>query len=317
MGYDEHFLGEPVAAPGLSARLKHDTVFTGAEQPFLLDHAGYSVALSRSRRLAWFSSANLDAALRLHIPRKKLRSWWKTEAEITPATVMTRPWYQASNRLLQRGHLTPADVMEWGVDETEAAERANNTFYYSNAAPQMRRLNCAEWRVLEAYIGAEAAKSGHGRLSVHTGPVLAPDDPVYLPQPEGETTLQIPRLFWKVVYYHNPQNVLCRVGFMMSQEQLLRESQLVSWPSGRRRAVAEGGPFLELGDQKAYQVNVALIERLTGLKFARAKDVYRDRRPSQLILREIDLEARFTPHFREGVALKDQSSLQFMIGLEL
>ncbi|MCK6695204.1 MAG: DNA/RNA non-specific endonuclease [Thermoanaerobaculia bacterium] len=317
MGYDEHFLGELVTPPRLSAKLKHDTVHTGAEKPYLLEHTGYSVALSASRRLAWFSSANLDAAQHQGIRRKNLQSQWKIEPEITPESVVTRPWYQASNKLLQRGHLTPADAMEWGADENEAIERANSTFFYSNAAPQMRRLNCAEWRVLEAYIGAEAAKGGHSRLSVHTGPVLAPDDPVYLPQPEADASLQIPRLFWKVVYYHNPANILCRVGFLMSQEHLLRESQLVSWPAAPRRAAAAGGPFADLGDQKTYQVKVALIGQLTGLKFTRAKEVYRDKRPRELVLMEIDLRERFTPRFQQGVALKDKGLLQFMIGLEL
>ena len=316
MGYDERFLGDPVAAPKLSATLKHDTLTT-AEQDYMLHHTGYSVALSASRRLAWFSSANLDAAQHQGIRRKNLQSQWKIEPEITPESVVTRPWYQASNKLLQRGHLTPADAMEWGVDETEAIERANSTFFYSNAAPQMRRLNCAEWRVLEAYIGAEAAKAGHSRLSVHTGPVLASDDPVYLPQPQADVSLQIPRLFWKVVYYHNPDNILCRVGFLMSQEHLLRESQLVSWPAGQQRGAAAGGPFADLGDQKTYQVKVAFIGKLTGLKFTKAKEVYRDKRPRELTLMEIDLRERFTPRFQQGVALKDKSLLQFMTGLEL
>lgn len=320
MGYDVHFLGDRVAVPKLSEVQKNDTVLFGPPDQYLLQHAGYSVALSASRRLAWFSSANLDAAQRRGILRKNLRSSWKTEPEIVPEAVMTRPWYRASKRLLQRGHLTPADVMEWGADEAEAAERANSTFFYSNAAPQSRRLNCAEWRVLEAYIGAEALKSGHSRLCIHTGPVLAPDDPEYLPRPEGEVSLQIPRLFWKVVYYHNPEGKLCRVGFLMSQEQLLRESRLVKWPSVKRRAAAAAGPFAELGTQKVYQVDVPLIERLSGLKFSRAREVYRDDRPQELILREIDLQERFVPAFRQGVAVrgvKQGEVLRFMIGLEL
>lgn len=276
--------------------------------------------MSASRRLAWFSSANLDAALRHGILRKNLRSSWKTEPDLAPEAVMTRPWYLASKRLLQRGHLTPADVMEWGADAAEATERANSTFFYSNAAPQSRRLNCVEWRVLEAYIGAEANKSGHSRLCIHTGPVLAADDPEYLPRPEGPTTLQIPCLFWKVVYYRDPQGKLCRVGFLMSQAQLLRESSLVKWPAMKRRGATAGGAFAELAAQKVYQVNIALIEQLSGLTFAAARDTLRDERPRELVLQEIDLQERFVPGFRQGVALRDiqqHKRLRFMIGLEL
>lgn len=314
MAYDVRFLGKMVATPKLSDEMKQDLAPGGAGPEHLLHHSGYSVALSASRRLAWFSSANLDAAQKQKLPRKKLRSSWQTEPDISPESVMTQPWYQASKQQLQRGHLTPADAMEWGADEDEAVERANSTFFYSNAAPQIRRLNCAEWRVLEAYIGAEAAKSGHSRLCVHTGPVLLSDDPLYLPQPEGETRLKIPRLFWKVVYYRNPENALCRVGFLMSQDQLLHKSKLVEWPAKERAAA---GPFAQLGAQKTYQVNVSLIEKLTGLRFARAKNVYRDRRPRELILQEIDLQERFVPSFRQGVARKKEHTLQFMIGLEL
>lgn len=320
MGYDAHFLGDRVSLPKLSAAQKNDTLRVGHPDQYLLQHAGYSVALSASRRLAWFSSANLDAALRHSILRKNLRSSWKTEPDIAPEAVMTRPWYRASKRLLQRGHLTPADVMEWGGDEAAAAERANSTFFYSNAAPQSRRLNCAEWRVLEAYIGAEAVKAGHSRLCIHTGPVLAADDPEYLPRPEGVAALQIPRLFWKVVYYRNPQGKLCRIGFLMSQAQLLRESSLVKWPLMKRRGATAGGAFAELDTQKAYQVNIALIEQLSGLKFAAAREPLRDDRPRELILQEIDLRERFVPQFRQGVAAQPEkkgATLRFMIGLEL
>lgn len=150
-------------------------------------------------------------------------------------------------------------------------------------------MNGAEWRLLEAYIGAEAGKTGHFRLSIHTGPVLAADDPVYVHRPEGDATLRIPRLFWKVVYYRNPANKLCHVGFMMSQAQLLRESGLVIMRLARAVLPVEG-PFAELGKQKTYQVNVLMIEQLTGLHFSGAREVYRNDQPQELILREIDLQ---------------------------
>ena len=320
MGYDEHFLGDTVFVPKLSAAQKTDTTRTGTEHDYLLHHAGYSVAMCTSRRMAWFSSANLDSALRVPILRKKLRTYWKTEPEISPAALTRQPWYRASKKLLQRGHLTPADVMEWGENEAAAIERANSTFYYSNAVPQVPRLNGAEWRLLEAYIGAEAGKAGHFRLSIHTGPVLADDDPVYVPRPEGDATLRIPRLFWKVVYYRNPANKLCHVGFLMSQAQLLRESGLVITPAAERAVLPVEGPFAELGKQKTYQVNVSMIEQLTGLQFSGAREVYRNDQPQELILREIDLRERFVPMFQQGVVLpaaKGKQSLQFMIGLEL
>jgi len=70
--------------------------------------------------------------------------------------------------------------------------------------------------------------------------------------------------------------------------------------------------FDDYEDAAMYQVNVSMVEKLTGLGFSPAKDPYRDNRPVKLILQEVevggDLEsfpANGGPAFNlEGIVLE-------------
>ena len=65
------------------------------------------------------------------------------------------------------------------------------------------------------------------RVSVFTGPVLKEDDPIFVTEVDGES-VQIPVLFWKLVYYVNhTEGKLCRAGFLVGQEELLRKDGII------------------------------------------------------------------------------------------
>lgn len=81
--------------------------------------------------------------------------------------------------------MTRREDPNWGRD----AKRANSdTFYVTNATPQMQPFNAGIWLGLEDY-ALEHAKQDEMKISVFTGPVLARDDPVFF-------GVKVPVQFW-------------------------------------------------------------------------------------------------------------------------
>ncbi len=323
-GYNAQFLSDDheVPLPVLSPEQQADTITDPEHPDGLFPHANYSLMISTSRRLAWYSAANLDASLFQPVSRKQLTSYWRREKNLTKQDLTTGIWYILSQKKLQRGHLTPADCMEWGQDPEDAIRNANTTFYFSNAAPQIQRLNGREWGMLERYIGQECVKAGSGRLCVHTGPVLQASDPLYIHEVDGQSLI-IPVLFWKVIWYLDPAGQLCRIGFIMSQANLLKASELLHADVVERMA-QQPGPFEELGNYKTYQISVDALQELTGLQFGAAeRDPYPEERPQELMLQEVDVPVSFTPATGQGVAERGAAAppgkqqLRILVGLEL
>lgn len=153
---------------------------------------------------------------------------------------------------LDRGHLVRRMDPVWGP--RDAAEQANrDTFMFTNAAPQVARFNQSKelWKGLEDYV-LEHAETYAQRLSVFTGPLLAPDDPVY-------RGVQLPRRFWKVAAWATDEPGrprLAATGYLL--EQTIKVDELDT-PS----ATPSGAPGL--GAFRTFQVTVVDLATLTGL----------------------------------------------------
>ena len=121
------------------------------------------------------------------------------------------------------------------------------------------------------------------RICVFTGPILSNSNP-YFVAPINGRQIKIPSLFWKVVIFQKEDGNLYRVGFMMSQTKLLKEHHIIE------ELELEDELFMQFKDADTYQVNISLIEELSGLKFSSAIDSYRDDRNKKLIFKEIDID---------------------------
>jgi endonuclease G, mitochondrial len=272
MKYNPNFLEKEVQLPKLSAAQLKDTI-TNAEDNTLIEHLNYSVAMCKSRRLAWYSVARIDSSLKQTVGRDELWSSFRVENQLTKAQIIHKEWYRVSGELLDQGHLTPADVMEWGDSHEAAKENANDTFYFTNASPQHKKLNRNEWRLLEHFISLECQKTNHTRLLVITGNLLADDDPEYLPMSEPDFKLKIPIRFWKVIYYLNKKGKLCRIGFVMGQKELMEQSGLVAVQGLEKIHRSLDDAFTDLGKNKVFQVSVKQLAAWTGHKFSKAQEV--------------------------------------------
>ena len=240
--FDTRFLGvdAPLPAPRPGSRVR------------ALPSTHFTVLLDLDRRLAAATGVNILGSALREVERG---DDWYLDERVAPGEQCGPELYARND--LDRGHLVRRRDPVWGDEAT--ARRANaETFAYPNAAPQAADFNqSAElWSGLEDYVLEHARASGR-RLSVFTGPVLAPDDPVY-------RGVQIPRMFWKVAAWADSSDAaprLATTGYVLDQSPVLDEIDL---RAATAHALAAGQPP-PLGTFRTFQVPVGDIATLTGL----------------------------------------------------
>ncbi len=234
-GYDSQFLGKTVELPLLSGELAAAAApVDGGDH--VLAYTNFSVVMHAERRLAIYTAVNIDGNL-AERPKRGKDKWY-----IDPRIDRDQ---QAGNELyvrnpLDRGHLVRRLDPVWGPRAKEAIE---DTFHYTNAAPQHAKLNRKSWVGLEDFV-LDNADLHDLKISVFTGPVFRPDDMVY------RLKFQIPVEFWKVVAMVKKDGKLSATAYLQTQKNLV-----------------QGLEFAFSDVFNTYQVPVNRIERLTGLDF--------------------------------------------------
>ena len=71
---------------------------------------------------------------------------------------------------------------------------------------------------------------------------------------------------------------------MMSQNKLLQENHIIE------ELESEDQLFMQFKDADTYQVNISLIEEMTGIEIPNVIDSYNDSRKTKLVLKEIDID---------------------------
>jgi endonuclease G, mitochondrial len=234
-GYAPTFLGVRVDLPQLSPAQMADVAPRVDGRGNVLEYVNFSVVMSRSRRTAYFTAVNIDGKKKKSI--KRGRDVWyfdpRLEREHQPG-----PDLYALNDL-DRGHLVRREDPVWGRSATTANE---DTFHFTNCAPQHKHLNRLSWLRLEDYI-LKNAVAHELKVSVFTGPVLRADDMVY------RQMYQIPAEFWKVVVMVKPGKKLSATAYLQTQKNLIEDLEFA------------------YGAYRTYQVPVARIEAITSLDF--------------------------------------------------
>lgn len=199
-----------------------------------LDYAHFTVVMSRTRRLALFTAANLDGSGSVSVPRGG--DPWAFDGRI-PEDAQAGDALYADNDF-DRGHLVRREDPNWGPD---AATANRDTFHFTNCAPQLSVFNQRTWLELEDYILANTRRVRE-RASVFTGPVFRADDPVY-------RGVAIPLAYWKVVAFVHGDGRPSATAYLIAQE------------------VDVSGMSLLFGAFRTYQRSILSIAALTGLDF--------------------------------------------------
>ena len=240
-GYDPDFLNETIPLPQLSETLLDDAVKLGddGEGGTELKYTHFSIIMSKSRRLAYFTAVNIDGNDTRSIIRGN--DYWYMDPRIPKKFQSGKDLYV--NNSLDKGHLVKRLEPVWG----EMAEDANeDTFHYTNSAPQHKNLNRKIWKDLENYILSNTDKHDL-KVSVFTGPIFRADDMLY----RGE--FQVPAEYWKIAVMVKDNDKLSATGYLQTQKNLIEDLEFA------------------FGEYKTYQVPVTKIESLTKIDFGKLR----------------------------------------------
>ncbi|SFM50485.1 DNA/RNA non-specific endonuclease [Nitrosomonas communis] len=248
-GYQVSFLGAGFEVPLPDCNAHHNDLIqvsgTNGEKTVEITYRHFSVLYSRSRRVPRLTAVNIDGATHKRIKRQKSGDQWFFDLRISPELQLNKNDYGLS--LIDRGHMVRREDPNWGAIE-EAQQANDDTFHYTNAAPQHSRLNQNNktWLGLENYILDNARTFGL-QACVFTGPILRENDPLL-----ENTNVQIPLEFWKVVVVRDAErNKLHATGYVLGQGQLVRD-------------ITEGFLYDEFG---TYQVAITTIAKASGINF--------------------------------------------------
>lgn len=277
-GYQPNFLGKKLAIPlpKLPSRAKAQ----------VLKYWNYTVALNTSRRLAFYSAANIDPT-RWQGNRDAQGDTWYPDKRVKPVEAQVgREFYkkqkefEATDRTLNpfdQGHLSRRSDLQWGDDDAEAKRNGDDSYHYPNCVPQHWQFNqnnkrSGLWFRLEEHAASEKFAGG-AKFTVINGPVF--DAPKSLPGPGGKPRLNpegksvkdkafggvaIPKQYFKVM--------ACAAGgklrvaaFVVTQEDLLEKL-------GRMHAQeSDKDVGLTDGEAALYRVSIPTLEKLTGMDF--------------------------------------------------
>ncbi|WP_242122129.1 DNA/RNA non-specific endonuclease [Sphingomonas lacusdianchii] len=243
-GYVADFLGPEVPLPKVRANGSDVLTFElDGKTEHELRYEHFSVVMSRSRRMCFFSAVNISGRQ----SRKSKRGPWRWDPRLPRTQQIMKECYGNPPRF-SRGHMTRREDPSWG-DETTADRGNQDSMHVTNVAPQMQAFNSPIWLALEDY-ALDNARSDKMDISVFTGPYFRRDDPVMY-------GVQVPVAFWKIIaFIHEETRQLCATGYELDQRQsMVPEEEFVF------------GQFVSPQLGIATQVPIAAITRRSGLSF--------------------------------------------------
>ena len=283
-GFNPKFLGGGVTVPlpKVKKTTKFGKVLLIKGKPEI-KYWNYSLVMNATRRLAFFSAANVDSNKFRGNRDADGDTWYidKRTPELEKAQ-LGRDFYKKQKEFeadrtmspFDQGHLSRRSDLQWGDDEEEAKRNGDDTYHYSNCSPQHWQFNqnskaSGLWFRLE-----ESAINTLGRgskLCLINGPVF--DAPMSTLGSDGMMRLnlkgkrvadgkfgnvKIPKMFFKVIAYRKG-NLLQVKAFVVTQEELLATIDRF-YPEERTAVLTE----MEV---RLYQVKIADLERLTDIDF--------------------------------------------------
>ncbi len=239
------FLPLPEARADMPWQLAKNQLAEAGNDPHELRYHHFSILMNADRRLACVTAVNIDGARikavnrtdKTVIDRPTLGDLgveslggegaeatddFRPDRRVLPDEQMNRPFYEKQNvpgfldpkspertaRMFQKGHIILRSDPAWGI-EAEALAAERDTFFYTNAAPQVGFFNQGSalnrpgskgklrWRAVETYVLRNAVTMRR-RVNVFAGPVFDDKkDPVY------RFDAKVPMRFWKIAVWHD------------------------------------------------------------------------------------------------------------------
>ncbi|HTV70610.1 MAG TPA: DNA/RNA non-specific endonuclease [Rhizobiaceae bacterium] len=330
-GYEPGFVpGSVIPLPdhsGAAWRAAKNQLALPGDDPHELRYHHFSLVMNAERRLAYFTAVNIDGSRIKAVNRDdktviddptlnelgvesigfegaEASDDFRPDRRILPEEQMNRTFYEKQivagfpdpqskeriARIFQKGHIILRGDPAWGTD-TEALAAERDTFFYTNAAPQVGFFNQGSalnrpgskgklrWRAVETYVLRNAVTM-KSRVSVFAGPVF--DDAT---DPPYRFEAQVPMRFWKIALW-NDGDALRSIALLADQRPVIEvmPEAIVGQPEAF-------GDEDELARVSEFLTTVTEIEALTGLDFGanvreadiRAGSETTRRRPAQTL----------------------------------
>lgn len=291
MGYSADFFEtHSVTAPKISENDFSKFREAGLQtEDYFLSYQNYSVFQNPFRKFPYYAAVNVDGKHFYKLDRDSIfkgSERWAKDARIPEASQWGNAFYNAEKYDFDRGHLAKREDVQWGTNEEKARSAAQSTFYYTNAVPQVSKLNRGVWKQIENYILHHETVKHQKKICLFSGPVFREDDPEFMKTVNDEI-VRLPYLFWKVVYYLK-DNLLCRAGFLTSQHREMQKKRIIK-PVSRSEESVRDVHFNRFKDAETYQVSVSFIEQLSQLTFEAAAESFQNDAPERIILSRVNV----------------------------
>jgi endonuclease G len=278
-GYKPDFLGAGklrVPLPTIPASMKSKVAtFTKDGSAFELKYFNASVVMNKARRLAFFSAVNIDGSLRQDVGKREGDTWLKDprikpEFQIGDEFYGKQKTFEASREQnpFDRGHLVRRLDATWGATPKEAKEHGDDTFHFTNAAPQFFSFNQGKklWLGLEDFV-LDQLETNRRKACVINGPVFdGPQAPRGgLPDASDPSrpdptfgSVAIPKYFWKLMVVAR-NGKLSATAFLMSQQDQILDIDRIHESSILEK--------LSETDAKVFQISLRDLAKFTKLGF--------------------------------------------------
>jgi endonuclease G len=252
-GFDRQFLGEKVPMPTIKAEPRFGGLLriprpAREADEFELRYHHYSVLMCAGRRLAYLSACNVDYAAEATVGRSEGEGRWRLDPRLDPSQQLGSAYY--ANNDYDKGHLTRREDVAWGRDKDQAKVANQDSFTYTNSAPQHFRYNQSSagkglrlWGELENFITSQGEEQ-RTRLSIFNGPVFSSAD-----KPLKDAL--VPLSFFKIVIWRDGTEEPGAVGFLLEQKGL----------------VADLAERIDVGEFEVRQRRIADIEAMLDIEF--------------------------------------------------
>jgi len=288
-GYDPKFLGGGLVVPLPKVQKQRFGKVLLVKGKSEIKYYNYSLVINRTRKLAYFSVANVDVDKFRGNRDADGDTWYlDTRDDAIKKAQLGKEFYKKQKEFeadrtqnpFDQGHLSRRSDLQWGDDEDGAKRNGDDSYHYTNCSPQHWQFNqnnkaSGLWFRLEE--SAISTLSRGRRLCLINGPVF--DAPLCTPGSDGLMRLnlkgkrvpdgtfggvKIPKLFFKVIAYRSG-NDLSAKAFVVTQEDLL--TTIDRFDPGEKTP-----PVLSDLEVRLYQVKIAELENLTDLDFGSLAD---------------------------------------------
>jgi endonuclease G len=210
-------------------------IAAGRKGEKVFHYQNFSIIMNAERRLAHVTASNVTADPKLKKPdltkeytRKALsglgnndQERWFLDPRLDDKFQLPDVFFTRDNGAFDKGHIVRREDVNWGTTFKLVVRANGDTYHVTNCSPQVAEYNQSargieNWGDLENHVLTSAASE---RLAQFAGPVLDPDDRVFVGAGGGKVKIRarIPARFWKVIISKTEEG-LAAFGFVLEQD---------------------------------------------------------------------------------------------------